>query len=104
MESMPTVFLLLLIISTVILYIFPFLPAILEWKWKTDASPFKIDFQDKTIVDYCIRTFEEYIEKNFASLIKEYKNSDSVYKGKTRHGRGYIISAQTGLLPLTNKE
>lgn len=104
MESVSALFLLLLVISTLVLYLFPFFPAILEWRRKTDAAPPNVHLQDKTIVDYSIRLFQEYIETHFAPLIKEYSQSNSVYKGKNRQGRDYIISAQPGLLSLSAAE
>jgi predicted acyltransferase (DUF342 family) len=77
-----------LIFATLFLYFLPFIPAWYEWKHKTDAEPFRVNFLDRTAVDYSIRLFKEYITANFSDVLQNEPPTDSFVQ-KTQNS--YII-------------
>ena len=100
MDFQQLLYLTLLGMTTILLYLLPFAPALIEWKTKADSEPFEINFQDRSIVEYCIRIFREYIELNFASLLNEYSNSGNDLEGKHSNGIEYYISGKKGLIEI----
>lgn len=96
MDLQQRLYLILLAMSTVLLYMLPFAPALIEWKTKADSEPFEINFQDRNIVEYSIRIFREYIAHHFASLLNEYSHSGNDLEGKHSNGIEYYISGKKG--------
>lgn len=93
-------FFIALVVITLLLYLFPFIPACHEWKYKTDAKTFRVNFLDRTIVEYSIRLFKEDITTNFSTLLDEYKQKASAADGKLSNGREYYITGKVGMLDL----
>ena len=100
MNTQQLLFLILLALGTMILYLLPFIPAFVEWKTKADSGPFQVNFQDRTIVDYCIRMFREYIDAHFGSLLEEYNHLNTDHEGKHVNGCEYYITGKRGHITL----
>lgn len=98
-----SLYFIILILVTLSLYIFPFLPAWYEWKYKTDAEPFRINFEDRTHVDYTIRLFKEYITENFSDILQNY-NQDNTSLYRQTNIPDYYIIGNSEPLELENKE
>ena len=103
--DIPSLFyLLILVLATGILYLVPLIPALIEWKTKADSAPFQVNFQDRTIVDYCIRMFRDYIDTHFSSLLEEFKGLDIDYEGKHANGDEYYITGKAGNIALSSDD
>jgi len=103
--DMESVYYFLTIIAiTAILFIVPFFPAWREWKYKTDAEPFVVDFPDKTIVDYTIRIFREYIQTHFSPILEKYSQLQNSDDGKLENGTEYHVTGIPGAITLSPSE
>lgn len=100
MKIEPWLFFLLISLCTGFLYLLPFIPALLEWKNKSDAAPNQVNFEDRSIVEYSIRIFMEYIKTHCQALINEYKKIDNSQAGILANGQDYFISGKEGLFEL----
>lgn len=94
----------LLILITLVLYIVPFVPAWYEWKYKTDAEPFRVNFQDRTLVDYDIRLFKEYISSNFFDILQNYRDTGSVASRSQIKDFSYYLTANSEILELEGED
>lgn len=101
MEGPQLLFLILLIACTTLLYFLPFIPAIIEWKTKADSEPVHVNFQDRSLVEYCIRMFRDTISQEFASLLEKYKQSDINHQGTLANGVEYHIINTPGPILLS---
>ncbi len=102
MQQLPC--LVLLAFVTAILYVLPFIPALIEWMTKADSNPAHVNFQDRTIVDYCIRMFNDDIDDQFGSLLDDYQQLTIDQHGVHVDGSEYYITGKTGPLVLSDKE
>jgi predicted acyltransferase (DUF342 family) len=102
MDIEAIIFFIILIVISISLFVLPFIPAWLEWKNKTDAEPFQVNFLDKTIVDYTIRIFREFININFAEMIERYKLLDTYQTGIISSNIEYYITGQIGKITFPN--
>ena len=91
-------FFLVLAFTAGTLYILPFIPALLEWRIKSDSDPFEVNFQDRTMVDYVIRIFKTFIDDYFSSILEEYKETQSFFEGQHACGFDYYISGKVGAI------
>jgi len=94
----------LLIIGTLMTFLLPFIPSFLEWKRKTDAFPLRVNSQDKTLMDYKIRLWYEYIAKNFSEHISRSNLSKSNESGVLEDGAQFLLESTSGKLHLTLDE
>lgn len=97
MTFQSLLFFLGLIALTVLMFIFPFAPAWLEWKNKTDAKPFNVHFEDRTLVDYLIRVFNKFIQNHFSKLIEKCIQNESTEQGTLKDNLEYYISLPENL-------
>jgi cytoskeletal protein CcmA (bactofilin family) len=101
MDMESVFYLIIMIVITVTLFIVPFIPAWNEWKYKTDAEAFKVDFPDKTIVDYTIRIFREYIQTYFSPILEKYSQLQNSDDGKLANGTEYHVTGLPGAIALS---
>lgn len=92
-----------LVLMTLVLYFLPFIPAWYEWKYKTDAEPFVVSFQDRTIVDYSIRLFKEYIFTHFSMILERYQRTESLME-LLSNGEAYYITGKSEQLELKHED
>lgn len=104
MEIWQFIYILLLALGTMLLYILPFIPAMIEWRTKADSEPFVVNFQDRSLVDYGIRLFREYINQHFSSLLEQYQTIEQQSTGQNEKGIHYFISGNPGLITLPKKD
>jgi predicted acyltransferase (DUF342 family) len=93
-----------LIFITVTLFIVPFLPALIEWKQKTDSGPLNVVFYDQTLVDYVLRMFYSYLKNNFSRFFDADPLQYEPTSGILDHKVHYQISKIQGLLELSKSE
>jgi predicted acyltransferase (DUF342 family) len=79
------------------------MPAWYEWKYKTDAEPFRVSFQDRTEVDYRIRQFKAYISTNFSTILENHQHIESSVETQG-NGEEYYITGESELLELKDKD
>jgi acetyltransferase-like isoleucine patch superfamily enzyme len=101
MDMESVFYLIIMIIITATLFVVPFIPAWCEWKYKTDAEPFKVDFPDKTIVDFTIRIFREYIETHFNPILEKYSQLETADDDKLADGTEYHVTGMPGITALS---
>ncbi len=97
-------FFIVIVIISVILFVIPFIPAWIEWKEKTDAEPFNVYFEDRTIIDYIERITREFIHAHFDPLIEKCSQTDIGCDGKLNNNIEYHIVGKSGNISLTKAE
>lgn len=66
---------LLFALITLTLFLVPFIPAILEWKTKTDVDPLYVSSDYKNDVTFFAKGFGDFLRKNFADFMGGSKSS-----------------------------
>lgn len=98
-----SIYFIALVLITLLLYFLPFMPAWYEWKYKTDADPFVVNFQDQNIVDYSIRLFKEYIATHFSTILENYEGTESSMEIES-NGVAYYITGTSEKLELQDED
>lgn len=93
----------MLVIITLALYLLPFIPACYEWKYKTDAEPFLVAFQDRTTVDYTIRLFKADLIARFSAIINAHSAIPSMLVSQACD-EPYYITGKSQLLELKGQD
>jgi predicted acyltransferase (DUF342 family) len=94
----------LLIFITATLFILPFLPSYLEWKYPTDDKPLDTNANDFSILEFNKRTFEVFIHQNFGQYLTQYSAEQASYEGKLRSGIPFIVTGKSGEIDLDQAE
>lgn len=100
MDTSGSSMILLLAVITIALYIIPFIPAIVEWRRKTDAEPLSMRYRDETVVAYNLRLFREFISNNFSGILSKHEHDNTDVSSVTEKGTEYFITGKSGPVTL----
>jgi hypothetical protein len=86
------------------LAVLPFVPAIVEWRRKTDAEPLKVVYASSVNVRHFAIGFREYVQKHLANAIQVCNDTGVTERGSLENGMPYVVVGDESADVLTAEE
>jgi cytoskeletal protein CcmA (bactofilin family) len=94
----------LLFILVLALTVLPFIPAIVEWRRKTDAEPLAVVYSSAVDVRHFANGFRDYITDRLGGLLEVCRDKGMTEWGKLDDGTPFVAVGHKDAVPLTADE
>jgi cytoskeletal protein CcmA (bactofilin family) len=89
---------------TLALAVLPFVPAIVEWRRKTDAEPLKVVYSSQVNVRHFALAFREYVQTHLGKALEASKEAGVTERGSLDDGTPYVLVGAEDADVLTAEE
>lgn len=83
---------LVLFTITVVLVVLPLIPALVEWRARTDVEPLRVVQQSEVDVRHLARGFRDHVVRSFEPILAECRESGATREGELEDGTRYIVT------------
>ncbi len=77
---------------TAFLVVLPLIPALVEWRARTDVQPLRVVQQSEVDVRHLARGFRNYVMSFFEPILAECRESGGIREGELEDGTRYIVT------------